>query len=97
MLKEAGNWATPWVHNLIVSNVPGPQAQLYFLGCEVEAMYPLGPLFHGCGLNVTAMSLNGKLNVGVISCPELPDLWRLVDDFDIALEELLECAGAARM
>jgi diacylglycerol O-acyltransferase len=80
------------VHNLIISNVPGPQAQLYFLGCEVEAMYPLGPLFHGCGLNVTVMSLNGKLNVGVISCPDLvPDLWRLVDDFDVALEELLEC------
>jgi len=85
------------VHNLIISNVPGPQAQLYFLGCEVEAMYPLGPLFHGCGLNVTAMSLNGKLNVGVISCPDLlPDLWRLVDDFDVALEELLECTGSAR-
>jgi diacylglycerol O-acyltransferase / wax synthase len=86
------------VHNLIVSNVPGPQAQLYFLGCEVEAMYPLGPLFHGCGLNVTAMSLNGKLNVGVISCPDLlPDLWRLVDDFDVALEELLECTGPAHV
>jgi diacylglycerol O-acyltransferase / wax synthase len=86
------------VHNLIISNVPGPQAQLYFLGCEVEAMYPLGPLFHGCGLNVTAMSLNGKLNVGVTSCPDLlPDLWRLVDDFDVALEELLECAGTARI
>jgi diacylglycerol O-acyltransferase len=85
------------VHNLIISNVPGPQAQLYFLGCEVEAMYPLGPLFHGCGLNVTAMSLNGKLNVGVISCPDLlPDLWRLVDDFDVALEELLDCAVSAR-
>ena len=85
------------VHNLIVSNVAGPQAQLYFLGCEVEALYPLGPLFHGCGLNITAMSLNGKLNVGVISCPDvLPDLWRLVDDFDVALEELLECAVTAR-
>jgi diacylglycerol O-acyltransferase / wax synthase len=84
------------VHNLIVSNVAGPQAQLYFLGCEVEAMYPLGPLFHGCGLNVTAMSLNGKLNVGVVCCPELlPDLWRLVDNFDVALEELLECAAPA--
>jgi diacylglycerol O-acyltransferase / wax synthase len=83
------------VHNLIISNVPGPQTQLYFLGCEVEAMYPLGPLFHGCGLNVTAMSLNGKLNIGVVCCPDLlPDLWRLVDDFDVALEELLECAGA---
>ena len=32
------------VHNLIVSNVPGPHTTtLYFLGCEVEAMYPLGP------------------------------------------------------
>jgi diacylglycerol O-acyltransferase / wax synthase len=56
-----------------------------------------GPLFHGCGLNITAMSLNGKLNVGVISCPDvLPDLWRLVDDFDVALEELREFAVAAR-
>jgi diacylglycerol O-acyltransferase len=85
------------VHNLIVSNVPGPQATLYFLGCEVEAMYPLGPLFHGCGLNITVMSLDGKLNVGVISCPDmLPDLWSLADDFDVALEELLECPVAAR-
>ena len=85
------------VHNLIVSNVPGPQATLYFLGCEVEAMYPLGPLFHGCGLNITVMSLDGKLNVGVISCPDLlPDLWRLADDFDVALEELLECEVPAR-
>jgi WS/DGAT/MGAT family acyltransferase len=85
------------VHNLIISNVQGPQAQLYFLGCEVEAMYALGPLFHGCGLNVTVMSLNGKLNVGVISCPDLlPDLWRLVDDFDVALEELLECGVPGR-
>ena len=85
------------VHNLIVSNVPGPQATLYFLGCEVEAMYPLGPLFHGCGLNITVMSLNGKLNVGVISCPDLvPDLWRLADDFGVALEELLECKVPAR-
>jgi diacylglycerol O-acyltransferase / wax synthase len=86
------------VHNLIISNVPGPQAQLYFLGCEVEAMYPLGPLFHGCGLNITAMSLNGKLNIGVTSCPELlPDLWRLVDDFNVALEELLGSRVPARI
>jgi len=38
------------------------------------------------------MSLNGKPNIGVISCPDLlPDPWRLADDFDVALEELLEC------
>ena len=78
------------VHNLVISNVPGPQVPLYLLGCEVKAMYPLGPIFHGTGLNITVMSLTGKLNVGIVSCPELlPDLWNLADDFDAALEELL--------
>jgi WS/DGAT/MGAT family acyltransferase len=79
------------VHNLVVSNVPGPQMPLYFLGSEVQAMYPLGPIFHGSGLNITVMSLNGKLDVGIISCPELlPDLWDMADDFEAALQELLD-------
>ncbi|MCW2689886.1 MAG: Diacylglycerol O-acyltransferase [Mycobacterium sp.] len=79
------------VHNLVVSNVPGPAMPLYFLGSEVKAMYPLGPIFHGSGLNITVMSLNGKLDVGIISCPELlPDLWDLADDFTVGLEELLD-------
>jgi diacylglycerol O-acyltransferase / wax synthase len=78
------------VHNLVVSNVPGPQVPLYFLGSEVNAMYPLGPVFHGSGLNITVMSLTGKLNVGIIGCPELiPDLWDLADDFAVGMEELL--------
>ena len=82
------------VHNLVISNVPGPQMPLYFLGSEVKAMYPLGPIFHGSGLNITVMSLNGKLDVGIVSCPELlPDLWDLADDFEPALDELLESVG----
>ncbi|OBI83076.1 wax ester/triacylglycerol synthase family O-acyltransferase [Mycobacterium sp. 1245805.9] len=82
------------VHNLVVSNVPGPQEPLYFLGCEVKAMYPLGPIFHGSGLNITVMSLNGTLDVGLISCPELlPDLWEMADDFAVAMEELLAAVG----
>jgi diacylglycerol O-acyltransferase len=82
------------VHNLVISNVPGPQMPLYFLGCEVKAMYPLGPIFHGSGLNITVMSLNGKLDVGLIACPELvPDLWELADDFPVGMEELLLAAG----
>ncbi|MBO0865957.1 MAG: DUF1298 domain-containing protein, partial [Mycobacterium sp.] len=82
------------VHNLVISNVPGPQMPLYLLGCEVKAMYPLGPVFHGSGLNITVMSLNGKLDVGLIACPELvPDLWELADDFAVGMEELLLAAG----
>ncbi|ANW65525.1 diacylglycerol O-acyltransferase [Mycobacterium sp. djl-10] len=83
------------VHNLVVSNVPGPQVPLYFLGSEVNAMYPLGPIFHGSGLNITVMSLSGKLDVGLISCPELlPDLWSMADDFAVGMEELLAACNS---
>lgn len=82
------------VHNLVVSNVPGPQGQLFMLGCQVKAMYPLGPIFHGSGLNMTVMSLSGSLDVGIVSCPELvPDLWDMADGFDVALRELLAATG----
>ncbi len=82
------------VHNLVVSNVPGPQVPLYLLGCEVKAMYPLGPIFHGSGLNITVMSLHGNLDVGLISCPELlPDLWEMADEFAVGMEELLAATG----
>jgi len=82
------------VHNLVVSNVPGPQVPLYFLGSEVKAMYPLGPIFHGSGLNITVMSLSGKLDVGLLSCPELlPELWDMADDFGVGMEELLTASN----
>jgi WS/DGAT/MGAT family acyltransferase len=79
-------------HNLVMSNVAGPQEQLYFLGCRLDAMYPLGPIIAGAGLNITVMSLNGRLGVGIISCPDLvADLWDLADAFPAALKELLSC------
>jgi len=82
------------VHNLVISNVPGPQIPLYMLGCELKAMYPLGPIFHGSGLNITVMSLNGKLDVGLIACPDLlPDLWAMADEFSVGMEELLAVAS----
>ncbi|WP_066912335.1 WS/DGAT/MGAT family O-acyltransferase [Mycobacterium interjectum] len=79
-------------YNLILSNVPGPQAQLYFLGCHVDTMYPMGPIIGSAGLNITVMSLNGELGIGIIGCPDLlPDLWDIADAFPDALKELLEC------
>jgi diacylglycerol O-acyltransferase / wax synthase len=84
-------------HNVVMSNVPGPQAQLYFLGCKVDGVYPLGPIIAGAGLNITVMSLNGRLGVGIISCPDLlPDLWEIADGFPAALKDLLECGAPRR-
>jgi diacylglycerol O-acyltransferase / wax synthase len=57
-------------------------------------MYPLGPVFHGTGLNITAMSLTGKLDIGIIACRKLvPDVWRLADGFEAALKELLDATA----
>jgi diacylglycerol O-acyltransferase len=80
------------VHNVIISNIVGPQEKLYALGAEIKAFYPLGPIFHGSGLNITVMSLSGKLNVGIVSCRGLVrDLWELADRFEAELDELLSC------
>jgi diacylglycerol O-acyltransferase / wax synthase len=81
-------------YNLILSNVPGPQSQLYFLGCHVDTMYPMGPIIGSAGLNITVMSLNGELGIGIVACPDLlPDLWDIADAFPDALKELLECGN----
>ena len=61
----------PVIHNLVISNVPGPPVPLYFIGARIEGLYPLGPVFHGAGLNITVMSSDGKVHVGAIACREL--------------------------
>jgi len=79
----------PVVHNLVISNVPGPPIPLYFMGARIEGLYPLGPVFHGAGLNVTVMSNNGRVHVGVIACQEsLPDVEDLVRRFPAELATL---------
>ncbi|MCG7578786.1 wax ester/triacylglycerol synthase family O-acyltransferase [Mycolicibacterium sp. OfavD-34-C] len=78
------------IHNVIVSNVPGPPTTLYSGGAEVKGLYPLGPIFPGSGLNITVVSVADKLNIGIISCPQLADdLWDLADRFKSELSELL--------
>ncbi|HLS77429.1 MAG TPA: wax ester/triacylglycerol synthase family O-acyltransferase [Nocardia sp.] len=79
----------PVVHNLVVSNVPGPPMPLYFLGVKVVSMFPFGPVFHGAGLTITALSQNGRLDFGLIACRELvPDVQELADAIPAAVERL---------
>ena len=52
------------MYNVVVSNVPGPDPAPYFLGAEVTAMYPFGPVLLGAGLNITLWSVNGHSTSG---------------------------------
>ena len=84
----------PVVHNLVVSNVPGPPVPLYFVGARIEGMFAFGPVFHGAGLNITVMSNNGEMQVGVIACREsVADVDDLAQRFP---DELATLTAAAR-
>jgi len=79
----------PPLCNVLVSNVPGPPVPLYFAGARLDSLFPLGPIFDGVGLNITAVSCCDWMNVGLVGCPDhLPDLWNLAAALEPALEEL---------
>jgi diacylglycerol O-acyltransferase len=79
----------PVIHNLVISNVPGPPVPLYFLGARIDGLYPLGPIFHGAGLNITVMSTAGRMNVGLIACRKaVPDIDLLAQDFIAEVDAL---------
>lgn len=85
----------PVVHNLVISNVPGPPFPLYFSGAKLVALYPMGPVFHGAGLNITVLSYIDSMLWGFMTCRELiPDVWSLGDDVQESLGELLKAAHA---
>jgi WS/DGAT/MGAT family acyltransferase len=82
----------PWeaTANLIMSNVPGPREPMYLAGARWEAIYPASAIFHGLGLNVTAVSYLDDMNWGVVCDPEqVYDAWPLIEAIRDAQAELL--------
>lgn len=59
----------PPVFNSIVSNVPGPKQQMYLDGSRLEQIYPLSVVTDGMGLNITLISYQSKLCVGITAAP----------------------------
>jgi len=81
--------------NLVVSNVPGPQFPLYCAGARLVAHYPVSVITDGMGLNITAMSYDGHIDIGVIADrDQMPDVWCFVDWLEEALVELEKEAPA---
>lgn len=75
--------------NVTVSNVPGPQEQLYWNGAPLEGMYPLSIVTHGQALNITVTSCGDSLDFGIVACRRsVPSAQRLIDHLDEALVEL---------
>jgi diacylglycerol O-acyltransferase len=75
--------------NLVASNVAGPREPLETGGGVVSALYSVGPILEGVGLNITAWSYVDALNIGVLGCQaSLPDPWALTEALEAELDEL---------
>lgn len=87
----------PPIYSVIVSNVRGPDADLYMAGAKVVGIYPMGPLLYGSGLNITMLSLGQQVHVGLVACPDVVrDPWAVADLLPAALADLVGHARVAR-
>lgn len=83
--------------NAIVSNVAGPPVPIYLGGARALRLYPMGPVAEGVGLNLTVMSYEDHLDVGLLTASALvPDAWSIVGQLEPAFRAMTEAAlGAA--
>lgn len=86
--------AFPPLANLVVSNVPGPQAPLYLAGARMLSWWPVSIVEHGLGVNVTVQSYAGSLDFGLVAAKAAaPDVRKLAAALYDAYGEIKKIRG----
>jgi len=86
----------PPIANLVISNVPGPDAPLYLAGARLKTYWPVSIVEHGLGLNITLQSYAGSLDFGILAARVgMPDARPLARGLYEALAELAEATDKA--
>ena len=81
------------IHNLVISNVPGPTSPLYAAGARVVALHPHGPIFQGAGVNITVMSYVDSMDFGILACEKsVPDVDSIAHGFGAGVGNLVKLA-----
>jgi len=87
----------PLPTNVIISNVAGPPMPLYVAGARALTYSPVSIPYHGCALNVTVYSYDGKLFFGLTGARSaLPDLRDLAEGLNVEFDLLAARPAAAR-
>jgi len=80
--------------NLVVTNVPGPQIELYLQGKRLIDAFPMVPLAKNQALGVALLSYAGRINFGLVGDYDLLwDLDQFAEDVQESLAELANEAG----
>lgn len=83
------------MHNLMITNLPGPQLPLYVLEAPLLEVYPAAQLYPRQGLSVAVLSYHERLAWGFAANPELiEDYNGFVDHVRLAFRDLLKAAEA---
>lgn len=83
--------------NAIITNVPGPEDPLYFMGARLELFTGLGPVSPGSGLIFPVSSYCGQLCISFTGCPGwVEDPQALAECLDASYAELIAAADGRR-
>jgi WS/DGAT/MGAT family acyltransferase len=87
----------PLPTNVIISNVAGPPVPLYVAGAKALTYSPVSIPYHGCALNITVYSYDGRLFFGLTGARSaLPDLRDLAEGVQLELRLLGRRPAAKR-
>jgi diacylglycerol O-acyltransferase len=82
--------ARQWVMNLVVTNVPGPQFPLFFMGGHISEIVPMMPLVGSTAVGAAVLSYDGNLTFGLMGdWDAVPDLHIFAEGIEKSLQELL--------
>jgi WS/DGAT/MGAT family acyltransferase len=92
LASRAASVSAPY--NLMVTNVPGPQQDLYLLGARLQALYSQVPIADSTALGVALVSYAGNLCWGFNADLErVPDLSLFAEAIEASFAEIAALAG----
>lgn len=84
-------------HQIVITNVPGPQEPVYMAGARMSEVYPCIPLSDNRAVAIGVTSYNGKAFYGIVADRDaVPDADVLGQCIDDALVEMVETVGTRR-
>lgn len=84
----------PPLGNVVISNLIGPEEQMYLCGAPLLATYPISTIAPGLALNITVYTSVGTLHIGLVAGHEaIPDLQPIAAYLHSALDELEKAMG----
>jgi len=80
--------------NMTVTNIPGPQFPMFLLGAQMQANYPMVPLWAQHGVGIALFSYNGRMLWGLqADYDTLPDTGDFLESIHTSFKELQELAA----